>query len=113
MKTKSIALLALMMLNLSMSISAKNMAVYEKEKSEVTYLVSMTCENCQKRIENTFSFEKGVTGLNVNLPQKTVTIEYRKDKTSPAKLKEAIQKLGYTVAPFRAVKEKEAHSKKD
>lgn len=68
----------------------------------MTFLVSMKCEKCQKRIENTLSFEKGVTGLDVNLPKKTVTIEYRDGKTSPEKLKEAIQKLGYTVAPLPA-----------
>lgn len=111
MKTKLTVLFVLMML--SLSVSAKNMTVCEKEKSEVTYLVSMTCEKCQKRIENVLSFEKGVTGLNVNLSQKTVTIEYRKDKTSPEKLKEAIRKLGYTVAPFRAAREKETYQQKD
>ena len=64
----------------------------------------MTCENCQKRIEDNISFEKGVTALDVNLPQKTVTIEYRKDKTSPDKLKAAIRELGYTVTPLRLSK---------
>ena len=102
MKTKLMTFLMLMMWAFSFSASAKSVTEHKKEKSEVTFLVSMKCEKCQKRIENTLSFEKGVTGLDVNLPKKTVTIEYRDGKTSPEKLKEAIQKLGYTVAPLPA-----------
>lgn len=103
MKTKLMTFLMLMMWIFSFSASAENVAAHKKEKSEVAFLVSMKCEKCQKRIENTLSFEKGVTGLDVNLPQKTVTIKYRDGKTSPEKLKEAIQRLGYTVAPLPAV----------
>lgn len=102
MKTKIFALVTLFLLSLSSSISAKNDK--NREKAEVTFLVSMTCENCQKRIEDTISFEKGVTDLHVDLSQKTVTIEYRKDKTSPDKLKAAIRKLGYTVTPLAPAK---------
>lgn len=101
---KTIIMMAMLMLGLSVGASAKNVKENKKEKAEVTFLVSMTCEKCQKRIEDNLSFEKGVTKLDVNLPQKTVSIEYRKDKTSPEKLKEAIKKLGYTVAPFQSPK---------
>ena len=103
MKTKTILLTALLLLGLSSGVSAKD--VKENKKAEVTFLVSMTCENCQKRIEDNISFEKGVTGLDVNLPQKTVTIKYRKDKTTPDKLKVAIRKLGYTETPFHNTKD--------
>ncbi len=96
MKTKVIALMTLCMLSLSFMASAKDVKKDKKEKAEVTFLVSMTCEKCQKRIEENLSFEKGVTRLDVNLPKKTVTVEYRKDKTSEKKLKSAISKLGYT-----------------
>lgn len=104
MRVKWIALLTLFVLGFSLNVMAKD---DKKEKSEVTFLVSMTCENCQKRIENNIAFEKGVTALNVNLPDKLVTIEYRKDKTSPKKLKEAIRKLGYTATPFHPKKKAE------
>lgn len=103
-RVKWIALLTLFVLGFSLNVMAKD---DKKEKSEVTFLVSMTCENCQKRIENNIAFEKGVTALNVNLPDKLVTIEYRKDKTSPEKLKEAIRKLGYTATPFHPKKKTE------
>ncbi|MFH0761225.1 MAG: heavy-metal-associated domain-containing protein [Bacteroidota bacterium] len=57
--------------------------------------VSMSCENCKAKVEKNIPYEKGVKGLDVDLPTKIVTIKYRPDKTSPAKLEKAIQKLGY------------------
>ena len=71
MKTKILTLMTACMLGLSFSSSAAIMKDSKKEKAEVTFLVSMTCEKCQKRIENNLSFEKGVTGLDVDLPKKT------------------------------------------
>ena len=103
MKIKILTLTTVFFLCFSFFISAKDKS---KEKEEITFLVSMTCEKCQQRIEDNISFEKGVTDLIVNLPQKTVTIEYRKDKTSPEKLKAAICKLGYTATPLKSTKEK-------
>ena len=73
MKTRTIIMTAMLFLGLSYTVNAKDLK--GDKKSEVTFLVSMTCENCQKRIENKMSFEKGVTDLDVNLPQKTVTIK--------------------------------------
>lgn len=96
MKTKVISFVVLCMLSLPFVVSAKVADNKKKEKAEVTFLVSMTCEKCQRRIEDHLSFEKGVTGLTVNLPLKTVTVEYRKDKTSETRLKSAINGLGYT-----------------
>ena len=104
MKAKTTIMAALLAFGLSFNASAKDRKEEQKEKAKVTFLVSMTCESCQKRIEDNIAFEKGVTGLNVDLPQKTVTIEYRKDKTSPDKLKAAISELGYTATPFKAGK---------
>lgn len=113
MKTRTIIMTAMLFFGLSYTVNAKDLK--GDKKSEVTFLVSMTCENCQKRIENKMSFEKGVTALDVNLPQKTVTIKYRKDKTSPDKLKDAIRQLGYTVTPLDKSKtgKKDPSQKKD
>ena len=105
MKAKVLAVLAAIVMGLSFTVSAKDV---KNTTSKVTFLVSMHCESCQKRIENSLSFEKGVKGLNVNLPKKTVTIEYQSDKTSPDKLKAAIQKLGYTATPFNVAKTRTA-----
>ncbi|NDV68863.1 cation transporter [Dysgonomonas sp. 25] len=70
----------------------------DNKKETITYDVSMSCEKCKKKIEKNIAYEKGVTDMQVNLPSKTVTIEYRKDKTTPEKLQQAFEKLGYTAA---------------
>ena len=101
MKTKIFVLGTLLL----MSVFSVNAVSAEKKKKEtVTYLVSMTCENCQQRIESNIPYEKGVTDLKVDLPNKLVTIEYRTDKTTADKLKTAIKEMGFTVTPFKAAK---------
>lgn len=67
------------------------------DKEKVVFDVSMTCENCQKRIEKNIAFEKGVTDMKVDLKNKTVELEYKKSQTSVEKLQAAIEKLGYEV----------------
>ena len=101
MKTKIIVLGSLLL----MLVFSANAETFDKKKKKetVTYLVSMTCENCQQRIENNIPYEKGVTDLKVDLPNKLVTIEYRSDKTTAEKLKAAIKEMGFTVVPFKAV----------
>ena len=69
----------------------------KNDKETVVFDVSMTCENCQKRIEKNIAFEKGVTDLKVNLEKKTVEIEYKKSQTTVEKLQKAIEELGYEV----------------
>lgn len=95
MKTKVITLLASLLMVMSFSLQAQNKKKNDKE--QVTFDVSMTCENCKKRIEKNISFEKGVSDLVVNLPEKTVFIQFQGNKTDTLKLKKAIQKLGYEV----------------
>lgn len=99
MRTKILTLCTLFVL----SLTSVNATITEKHKKEtVTFLVSMTCGSCQKRIENNIPYEKGVTDLKVDLPKKLVTIEYRTDKTSADKLKAAIKKMGFTATPFKS-----------
>ena len=109
MKTRFFALCALFVAT-AFSLNAEALEKKNK-KAEVTYLVSMTCESCQKRIESNISYEKGVTDLKVDLPKKLVTIEYRTDKTTADKLKAAIKEMGFTVTPFKVTK-KEVENKK-
>ncbi|MDL2303127.1 MULTISPECIES: heavy metal-associated domain-containing protein [unclassified Dysgonomonas] len=86
----------LLMLGAGLSLSAQNKKpVNDKEK--VVFDVSMTCENCQKRIEKNIAFEKGVTDMKVDLAKKTVEIEFKKSQTTADNLKAAIEKLGYEV----------------
>ena len=59
------------------------------------YVPGIHCKNCQKKIEKNISFEKGITDLEVDLENKTVVINYKKDKTDIKKIQMAFEKLGY------------------
>lgn len=102
MKTKIFLLATTLLLSLGINANAQKK---DDKKESVEFDVSMTCDNCKKRIERTVSFEKGVTDMSVDLPAKTVFIEYRKDKTDSDKLQKAIEKLGYTVTIHKEKKE--------
>ncbi len=77
---------------------AMNFQSYSQKKNnrqQVVFDVPMTCENCQKRIEKNIAFEKGVTDMKVDLPSKTVMVEFQENKTDTLKLIKAFEKLGY------------------
>lgn len=103
MKTKILFLLTALLLSFGSSVNAQKKK--DNKKESVEFDVSMTCENCKKRIERTVSFEKGVTDLKVNLPEKTVFVEYRTDKTNSDTLQKVLEELGYTVAVHQDKKE--------
>lgn len=63
---------------------------------EVTFVTSMDCAHCAKKVTENISFVKGVKDLEVKIEDKTVRIVYNPDKTSEAVLKKEIEKLGYT-----------------
>jgi copper chaperone CopZ len=65
--------------------------------AEVTFSVSMTCENCKAKIERHIAWEKGVKDLKVNLEKKLVTVKYDPKKTDESALKSAIEDLEYRV----------------
>lgn len=75
---------------------------------EVTFVVSLHCENCVRKVQDNIPFEKGVKDLKVSLEDKTVWIQYSPDKTSRDKLVSAIERLGYEVlGEVKTDKEKE------
>lgn len=86
-----------LMLGIGITAEAQSKKPLKTDKETVVFDVSMTCENCQKRIEKSIAFEKGVTDMKVNLEDKTVEIEFKKTQTSVEKLQAAIEKLGYEV----------------
>ena len=93
-KMKKLAYLMLMAFAMSFSFSFDTFA-QDKNTAKVVMSADITCENCKKRIEKNLAFEKGVKKLNVDVENKTVTIVYRKDKTSTANLLTALNELGY------------------
>lgn len=107
---KLTSILALVIL-ISGSAFAQSKKSNKQEKETVTFAVSMTCENCKKRIEKKIAYEKGVTDMYVDLGNKTVKVEYKKDKTSPEKLQTAIEELGYDVSIYENKNQEENKSK--
>lgn len=62
---------------------------------EVTFVTTIDCKNCVKKVEANLPYEKGIKDMKVTLDDKTVWIKYDADKTDKKKLAEAIEKLGY------------------
>ena len=63
---------------------------------EVTFVTSIDCKNCVKKVEAKLPYEKGVKDLKINLEDRTVWIKYDASKTDKQKLAAAIVKLGYS-----------------
>lgn len=63
---------------------------------EVTFVTSMDCDKCVKKINANIAFEKGVKDLKTNLDDRTVYIKFDASKTNKENLKKALEKLGYT-----------------
>lgn len=97
MKARIVLIVMLCLASLSFSSYAQDKKDKNADKKEVTFEVSMTCDNCKKRIEKNIAFEKGVTDMQVDLPAKTVMVVYHANKTNQEKLQKAIEKLGYEV----------------
>ena len=62
---------------------------------EVTFVTSIDCKNCVKKVEANLPYEKGIKDMKVNLDDRTVWIKYDATKTDKEKLAAAIVKLGY------------------
>lgn len=81
------------------ALLSQNSASAQQKPSKtatVVYSASISCDNCKKRIESNICYEKGVKDLKVDVPSKTVTITYNKEKTDETKLLKALTDLGYT-----------------
>jgi mercuric ion binding protein len=63
---------------------------------------SAVCEQCKDKIENDLSFEKGVKKVKLDLDTKEVMVVYNPEKTTPAKIAEAITKIGYDADSLKA-----------
>lgn len=98
-KVLAVALIAVFTMNYSLNAQSKSDA-------EVTFSVSIDCNNCVKKIEANIPFEKGVKDLKVDLEAKTVWIKYQSDKTTKENLAKAIEKLGYSAKEIKAEKKK-------
>lgn len=69
--------------------------------AEVTFVTTIDCKNCVKKVEANLPYEKGVKDLKVTLEDHTVWIKYDAAKTDVAKLAEAVKKLGYDAVELK------------
>ncbi len=53
------------------------------------------CDQCKQRIESEMLYEKGVHAVKVDVAKEVIHVEYKATKTDPAKLREAVSKIGY------------------
>lgn len=64
-------------------------------KRTVVYSSTVECKNCERKVLENISFEKGVKDVSVDLPGRTVTVVFDEAKTDTLTLAKAIRKLGY------------------
>ncbi|MBO4536680.1 MAG: heavy-metal-associated domain-containing protein [Bacteroidales bacterium] len=91
-----LALAVLLMAGTATAVQAQD----KKQKKnanleEVTFVTTIDCKNCVKKVEANLPYEKGIKDLKVNLDDRTVWIKYDPAKTDKEKLAAAIVKLGY------------------
>ncbi len=67
---------------------------------ESTSLVApdISCEHCQHAIEGAVGELEGVNSVKVDIPSKTVDINYDPEKVTLTKIEEVFDDVGYTVA---------------
>jgi copper chaperone len=58
----------------------------------------ISCEHCQYAIEGAVGKLEGVGTVQVDIPSKTVHIDFDPQKVSLAKIEEVLDDTGYTVA---------------
>ena len=66
---------------------------------EATSLVApdISCEHCQHAIEGAVGELEGVNSVKVDIPSKTVDINYDPEKVTLTKIEEVLDDVGYTV----------------
>jgi copper chaperone len=68
-------------------------------KIDVTLSVpDVDCAHCVATINKTLGEVAGVSGVDVSLPAKTVTLNYDPEQVSLEKIEEVLDDAGYTVA---------------
>mgnify|MGYP001185050425 FL=1 len=93
MKTIKKFVLAILITTVPAIISAQDKS---KETETIKYSTSIDCANCVNKIMTNLPYEKGIKDVKCDLPSKTVTVTYVKDKNNSEQIKKAIEKLGYT-----------------
>ena len=100
MKIVKIILVGVLFLTASKAVSAQTVKKTNNE-AEVVFLVSVDCHSCEQKVMRSIPFERGVRDVSTNLEKRLVTVKYQPNRTDVAKLKRAIEKLGFTCEEFK------------
>ena len=95
MRIVHIVLVTVAFLLASSAVSAQDVKKKSNE-AQVVFSVSMDCHSCEQKIVNNLGRSTGVRDLSTDLKKQLVTIKYQPNRTDVAKLKAAIEKLGFT-----------------
>ena len=75
----------------------------DKKTQSVEIQTSAICHMCEELIiHKNLAFEKGVKYAEMDLETGVLTVNYRKDKTTVAHLRNIISKLGYSADSVKA-----------
>ena len=66
-------------------------------KNTTLNVEGMSCSHCVNAVTKAVTALEGVSGVNVDLEGKKVTVDFEEDKVSLDKIKEAIEEEGYDV----------------
>lgn len=66
-------------------------------KNAVLHVEGMSCSHCVNSIQKAVGALEGVSKVEVNLGDKTVSVEFTEDKVSLDTIKETIDDQGYDV----------------
>ena len=88
---KKLAIFACTLALVAVATSSKPKTV----KRTVVYASNVECKNCEKKVMENISFEKGVKDVSVDLSDQSVKIVFDEAKTDTTTLAKAIRKLGY------------------
>lgn len=66
--------------------------------SAILVAPDISCVHCEHAIEGAVGGLPGVSSVKVDLPTKTVHIDYDSQKVTLAKIEEVLDEIGYTVA---------------
>lgn len=107
---KIIGLLVLALVTLSVvPVQAQKKAT--KKSEVVTFVTTLDCENCAKKVLNVIPFKKGVKDMSVDVPTKVVEVTFDPRKTTVEVLVEELQKIDVAVVSIngKAVECHEGH----
>jgi Cu+-exporting ATPase len=94
--------------------AAVRSAGYDVAKDELTMTVGgMHCATCSSTVQDALKEVPGVVGANVNFALGRATVEYDSSMATPAQLRAAVEKSGYTVLEVEGVLAEKLARKKE